>query len=104
VWEKVKGAARLAWIIVQIISIPMAVVGTLFLTGVLPRKHKPASSGNHGSGVDKIGGNLDDAGKRKSDIAGISDRFGSLIAEGKRILSDIRARNGLEAGSDDKQP
>lgn len=99
-WDKVKGAARLAWIIIQIISIPMAVVGTLFLLGILPRKRKPTGSGDNGSGVDETGGYIDDARERERRLAEIGKRFGSLIAEGKRILSEIRTRDGSKAGSD----
>ena len=86
---KVKGAARLAWVIIQIIALPLAVVGTLFLFGVF---RKRPGTGDNGSGAIEVGDNLHDAGEHQQAIAGISERFGNLIEEGRDILAGIRNR------------
>ena len=95
-WEKVKGAARIAWIIVQIISIPIAVVGTLFMLGILPRKPKPGSGGDNGGGTGSAGSDLHGATDAEQRITAISDRFGKLLAEGRDIIARIRDRENKD--------
>ena len=98
-WEKIKGAARLAWIIIQIISIPMAVVGTLFLIGVFPFKRNSTGTGDNGNGASEVGDNLDRATDAKQRIETISGRFDSLLAEGRDIIAGIRNR-GTDVGKE----
>lgn len=91
-WEKVKAAARLAWTIIQIIALPMAVVGGLYIVRLL-RRDKVGGTGGDGSGTEPVGVDLDELADRQREAAAIAQRFRTLVEEGRNIIDEIRGRD-----------